>query len=756
MLTTIPLSAQTISGTILDDEGNPLAGATIYWDGTTIGTTASEDGEYTLHKVKNYNKLITTYIGLTSDTVEITPNQQEYNITLGQNSLQLQDVEIHSRIGGNYISSNTVNKQETISFAGLCKMACCNLAESFENSAAVTVGYSDAISGARQIKMLGLAGTYTQMLDENRTIMRGLSAPYALSYTPGMWLNSIQVSKGISSITAGHEAITGQINMEYRKPTDEERLFLNLFLNSELKPEINISSAFPVSKNKKLSTVILAHASTSTNVVGMDDNGDGYRDMPSTQFYTVANRWSYLADNGLQLRWGAKFLQDKRLGGDVDYDDSMRNDMLALNIYGSQIENQGVNGYFKIGMPIGRAVYDAESESELRSNIAMIVDVDYFKEDGYFGLNNYNGTDLAVMFNAMYNHYFTPTSSLIVGVSGNYQTVTEQLANNTPWLSSSLNYNLNRNDNEVGIYGEYTYKYGEKFSLIAGIRGDYNQYYNNYFATPRGQIKWSITPTTTLRGSGGIGYKTTNVITDNIGILATGREIVFDNGTSSAFNRQEQAYTVGGSLTQQFKILKPRDATISFDYFRTQFMHQVIVDQEMSSTAIHIYDSNEESYTNTIQVDFTWKPIENFDIFATYRYTDSKITLNRTDGTTYKVDRPLVSQYKALLNLQYATNMRRWVFDVTAQLNGKSRLPVQNGDITTSEYSPAYPMFFAQVSTRIKHWELYAGCENIANYTQDTPIISADNPFSTDFNSSVVWGPLSGRKFYIGTRFNLY
>ena len=230
---------------------------------------------------------------------------------------------------GNFVKRDGIVKGEMISFAGLCKMACCNLAESFENSASVTVGYSDAISGARQIKMLGLAGTYTQILDENRPIMRGLSAPYGLSYTPGMWLNSIQVSKGVASVTAGHEAITGQINLEHRKPTDEERLFVNLYLDDELRPEANISTAFPVTKDKKLSSVILLHGSMDTDVRKMDHNHDGFRDLPKSDQINVANKWLYSADNGTQVRWGWKFVQENRLGGMLDFKntDAMRKDM---------------------------------------------------------------------------------------------------------------------------------------------------------------------------------------------------------------------------------------------------------------------------------------------------------------------------------------------------------------------------------------------------------------------------------------------
>ena len=230
------LSAQDLRGVVRDADNQPLVGASVYWEGTTIGASTDAEGAFLLHRVKGYDNLVASYLGFVNDTLHVANGAERIEFALRADGVELEDVVVEGNLSGNFVKRDGIVKNEMISFAGLCKMACCNLAESFENSASVTVGYSDAISGARQIKMLGLAGTYTQILDENRPIMRGLSAPYGLSYTPGMWLNSIQVSKGVASVTAGHEAITGQINLEHRKPTDE-RLFVNLCLDDELRPE---------------------------------------------------------------------------------------------------------------------------------------------------------------------------------------------------------------------------------------------------------------------------------------------------------------------------------------------------------------------------------------------------------------------------------------------------------------------------------------------------------------------------------------
>ena len=406
---------------------------------------------------------------------------------------------------------------------------------------------------------------------------------------------------------------------------------------------------------------------------------------------------------------------------------------------------------------------DPDEQDEMRSNLAFVADFDHFSEDAYFGLNDYTGNQNSLALNLMYNHYFTYRSSLIVGVQGHLDYYREKLLNPTPWIAANSvrNYDFDRNEREAGAYAEYTYAIKDKFSIVAGVRGDYNAFYDKFFVTPRGHIRWNITPSTTLRASGGLGYRSTNVITDNIGVLATGRAITFLDNESGKFDfrkfdRMEKALTVGGSLTQTFGLVNPGDATLSFDYFRTQFYNSVVADQEMYADRIVFYDTDGRSYTDTYQIDFSWSPVERLDIFATFRYTDSEMTIRRADGGTARVERPLVSQYKTLLNIQYATKFRRWVFDATAQLNGPARIPTQTGDLDDSYYSPRYPMFFAQVSRKVGKFDIYAGCENIADYRQKDPILNAQDPYDYKFNSMNVWGPLMGRKFYVGLRFNLY
>ena len=777
----VAMAQRTLSGIVTDvNNGQPLAGATLYWKNTTAGATTTANGSYSIKRVSGFDTIVVDYLGYDIVEMEVAKDVATLDIALTPSAVDIDEVVVEGQQRGNYSKSSGISRQEQISFAGLCKMACCSLAESFENSASVTVGYSDAISGARQIKMLGLAGTYTQILDENRPIMQGAGATYGLSYTPGMWLNSIQVSKGVASVTAGHEAITGQINLEHRKPTDDERFFLNLYFDSELRPEINVSSAIPLTKDKSLSTVIMAHGSLDTS--HHDMNKDGFADMPKSNQINVANKWLWQNSGGVQLRWGWKVVNENRLGGQMEYKKDLYEEMMENPLatpYGSQIHNRNINAYVKLGIPVGyERTFTGDVEDAVQNNVAMILDYDNYLTDSYFGVNNVDVMEDAFRFNATYAHYFTQRSSLNAGVSAyvrlmdnNYlqQSVSEMGAISPMWSEVGKSMIA-----EPGIFAEYTYNIEDKFSLVVGLRGDYSyvggDYYihnhdNNhrFIITPRSHIKWNITPRTTFRASAGMGSRRQNLITDNIWMMTTSRNIRYLDGFVEQGDDLEQALTVGGSLSQTFPLAGDDQATISFDYFRSQFFNTMVFDQETVDNSILIYNTHGTSYTDNFQVDFNWTPFRGFDLFATFRYTNAKQLLSR-DGVHYLVERPLTSRYKGLINIQYA--VQRWVFDVTAQLNGPMRLPELNGDLMKAlldpTLSPTYPMFFAQVSYKMSNLTLYLGCENIANYLQgvdghgNLPIVGGDAPYAEGFNSSQVWGPLMGRKFYIGLRLNIY
>ena len=665
-----------------------------------------------------------------------------------------------SQQAGNFLSKGKDLRTEVISAAGLCKMACCNLAESFENSASVTVGYSDAVTGARQIRLLGLSGVYTQMLDETRPVMRGLASPFGLSYVPGQWLESIQIAKGSSSVINGVECLTGQINMEHRKPTDEKPLFINAAVMSDTKMDFNIASSLQM--GYKWSTVLLGHV--SGNFLAHDNDKDGFMDEPKQLQLNFSNRWLYMADNGLQVRFGVRAIQDTRLGGQVlkedgkdvfyNHDEYIWNPLEKpadlVNPWGSDILNRSLNGYLKVGVPLNE---------ENTQSVALVADYNYQDMDSYFGATKYIAGQHSALANLLYQNEINESHKFTLGLNGVYDRYNEDFRRIV--IGQDVTDNGVTDLASAGVFGEYTYHYGETLSVIAGIRGDWFNHVSDgkskFRVSPRLTLKYMPIDEIVIRANGGRGLRYSTPLVDNIGVFSTGKQF------EGQYNEHilEDAWTFGGNITYYLPFGASSNTYLSVDYFRTQFTQQMVVDYERYANQISFYalDGN-RSFTDNIQLDFSVDPVERFNITATFRYTNAKIEL----AGKGLVEKPMTSRFKGVLNLQYATNLNKWIFDFTASLNGSCRVydfmkdfKDEDGNLMYKNgRTPIYPMLFAQVTRRFKGWDVYVGAENLTNFRQKNAIIGADNPRQPSFDASCIWGPLMGIKAHIGFRFTLW
>lgn len=671
----------------------------------------------------------------------------------------------------NSISKGKALRTELISASGLQKMACCNLAESFENSASVTVGYSDAVTGARQIRLLGLSGTYTQMLDENRPVMRGITAPYGLSYVPGPWLESIQIAKGSPSVINGLESMTGQINLEHKKPTEEKPLFVQASMMSDSKADLNATSAWQISPD--LYTIVMGHV--SGNFKTHDMNGDGFRDDPKSLQFNVTNRWLYYTPQ-LQVRWGVKAVKDNRQGGMDGYDKdrvraAYRTTSLQSEPWGTDIDNRLLNAYLKVGKPL---------REDGSSSLAAIVDWSWQQSDSWFGASSYMGEQQSGFVNLLYRNMLNDSHDFTVGLRGTLDHIDEDVAKmcyrifeGYPSQGTVIpgvavqSYSDRENLLFGGLYGEYTFHAGDKFTSIAGFSVDWYKG-NGLKAAPRVTLKYSPFDWMTVRANGGRGLRYADPVADNIGLMSTHRQFAGD----CMQRLLEDSWTYGGNVTFYLPFgADPEKTYISFDCFRTVFSAQMMFDNEVSFDGEFWYacffsSDGRRSFSNNWQVDFNVEPFNRFTVSITGRYTDAKSeNYNRA-----LVEKPMLSRFKGVLNLQYKTNLSRWIFDFTASVNGSARVYEFMKDLRGDDGSllypdgrtPVYPLLYAQVTRRFRGFDVYAGVENITNFTQKNVLVGERNaegewtPWNGNFDASCVWGPLMGRRINVGVRLTIW
>ena len=720
LLSTVFLQAQSLRGIVYENVNNdtiPLPGVNIYWEGTQKGTVTDAQGRFALKEAKGAHNLIFSFVGYANDTLHAHSSEALFTHVMSS-ALNLNEVEVVSREKTAFVSRMSTVNTTHIGSGELKKAACCNLSESFETSASVDVSYSDAVTGAKQIEMLGLSGIYTQMMSENMPDLRGLANSFGLGYVPGSWMESIQVSKGTSTVLNGYESMSGQINVEYKKPSAGDKLFVNLFQNHMGRSEMNFNARTPLSKT--LSTMLLGHV--SHNGTRHDDNKDGFLDDPLYTQYNLFNRWDFIHNN-YDIQFGIKALKEEREGGQLSYDKQLPRDI--NNGYGVKMNTERVAAFLKTGFIFDRPV----------TSLGIQQQFTYHKLGSYFGLNDYDANQLSYYANALFQSYIGNTQhSYTTGASFIYDKYEEQ-------LNDSL---FARTEVVPGVFFQYSYSDGEKVNIIAGLRADHHNEYG-VFVTPRLHLRYNFNEHTILRATAGKGFRSPNVLAENTSLLASSRRLVFVNTP-----RMEEAWNFGLNLSKHFDIGN-RELTVNIDGYRTSFVNQVIIDRDSDIDLISIYNLNGKSFSNSFQVEANYELLKGLDVTAAFRMNDVKMTYNDE-----LLQKPLVNKYKGLVSMSYVTNQKKWQFDATAQFNGQSRLP--NTEANPEIYrqvakSPAYTILNAQVTKYFRVWNVYLGGENLTNFKQNNPVIAAENPFGNHFDSSMIWGPISGIKVYVGLRY---
>lgn len=631
-------------------------------------------------------------------------------------SKTLHHVTVKARQGGKSLSR--VTNTDIIGQGELIRAACCNLGESFTTNPSVDVSYSDAATGARQIKLLGLSGTYVQMLTENMPNLRGASIPYSLGYVPGPWMQSIQVSKGASSVKNGYESITGQINVEYLKPQGIDGVRANAYLDTDLKQEANVDGSLHLTDRLSMSGLLHFENRQTDH----DRGGDGFMDMPKLRQYNGMWRMAYVSPLWIsQLSF--KGLHDERQSGMSRH--AHQQDHMPL--YGIDITANRYELQWKNGFTISH---------EHNSSVALMLNGSVHDADHHIGSSLYEVNQKNGYAQLMYETDITPEHNLSMGASVNHDSYSQALDLSNPLEGEKENLFGTPHETTSGIYVQYTYKLGELLTVMPGLRWDHSTEHGA-FLTPRLHIKYTPWEHLTLRASAGKGYRSPHVLAENVSLLASGKAFF-----ATEKLKQEEAWNTGISASLRLPI-SGKDLEINADYYYTDFNHQLLInpDGARGEYTFSIENLAGKSFTHAAQIDVTYPLLEGLTATAAFRYTDARATY---DGELRR--RPLTSRYKGLLTMGYKTPLELWHFDVTGSVNGGGVLY----DRTTY---PAYFQLQAQVTREFRRLSVYIGGENLTNYTIREPIRGASDPWKANFDATQVWGPVNGAMGYIGLRF---
>jgi outer membrane receptor for ferrienterochelin and colicins len=745
---TVGAHAQQLMGLVVqknqDDVDEAVAGANVYWLGFSEGVTTGKNGIFMIDRVEGRDKLVISFIGLISDTITIT---NQTNVKIELKSTTLKEVTVEGWKPATGIDQSRGINTAVMLEKELFKAACCNLSESFETNPSVDVAFTDALTGTRQIQMLGLSGPNTMISIENMPGIRGLASSQGIQLIPGTWINSIEVTKGVGSVVNGYESIAGQINVELKKPEESDKLYVNGYVNQSGRSELNVNTTLMT--GKKWATTFLLHGSTRPFM--MDQNGDSFLDFPTGNQINAINRWVFNSGTGWLGQVGIKVLRDDKLGGQVDFEPM---DKFTMMKYGLEINTKRTELWGKIGYQFPMKPY---------KSIGLQLSATQHDHDSYYGFMSHTALEKSGYANLIYQSIITSTQHKFkTGISFLYDDYNERLlsgmhgistvyADGTESLANVMNFD--RVERVPGAFVEYTYDYLDKISIIAGARVDHHNLFGTIF-TPRIHSLFNLSSTTSMRLSAGKGTRLSNVLIENTGVFASARHIVF-SGLQSDYAygfTPDQAWNYGANFTQDFT-LDYRPGALTLDYFYTDFKKQVVLDLDESAREANFFGLKGKSYSHSFQAQLDYQIMRRFDVRLAYRYLDVK-----TEYLSGLLQRPLIPAHRAFVNLAYETK-NKWKFDYTVQWLGKQRIPGTGENPVAyqlPDYSPAYFLMNAQVTKDLKtRWSIYVGVENINNYTLQNPIISASEPYSQYFDSSLVWGPIFGRMAYGGFRYRV-
>ena len=713
-----------------DNEVILVEGVSVYWKDSSIGVISDKTGNYSIPFSKDSNILVFKMLGFKQESITIE-DMKTYNHTLIEQSDQLDEVVVSKRkksIQKSYFKTqNIVN----VSSEELLKAACCNVSESFETNPSIDVNYSNAITGVKQVRMLGLESPYLLITEENIPMVRGASQVFGLSFIPGTWVESMQITKGTGSVVNGFESISGQINIELQKPVVDEPIFINVFRSNMGRNEMNFHLNRNI--NNKISTKFFLHADNNNSI--NDNNSDGFLDHPNYKGINFFNRWQYInLEKGIVSFLGLRYMkEDKNAGEDV------ANLKLKRMPWLSEINTQRFDSNFKFGYVNPNIPYQSIGFQMAYSNHEQI---------SFFGNRNYNINQDSFYSSFLYNSILGNTMNKFKsGLNFSYDDFEE--------LVDFENKKYNRIDKSIGGFFEYSYDNLDKLSLVAGLRYDIHNNMGSFF-TPRFHLRFQPLDKSVFRFSIGSGRKSSNIFSENQGVFSSGRNIkILAKTASGKFYglNPEKAWNYGISFRQGFA-LNNQEGDVTIDYYITDFQNQIIVDFEKQGE-LQFYNLEGKSFAKSFQIEIDYSINNNINLKSAFKNYDVKKQYN----SGFKQN-PLTPKNRFFINLDFSSNLNennaQWRFDFTYNWIGKQRLPLHSGQSSLKGYSPSYVLMNTQL-TRVfsEKFDIYLGAENLGSYTQNNPILGNENPFGTNFDSTLIYAPINGAMIYLGLRLKL-
>ncbi len=711
-----PAHAQThgLQGAVVDDRGVPIGYARVTLAGSQRGVVADAEGRFQLLRLEAGEHVLLVSAqgyGAAERTVAV-PQDGVLSVQLAPDPVALEALTITGTMKAATVAASPV-KVSVVPQAVLQRNATNNLTEAIQFVNGLYTQVDCGVCYTNNIRINGMEGPYTAVLIDGMPLMSSLASVYGLNGINPSLIEQIEIIKGPSSTLYGSEAMAGVINVITKDPRFAPRFSVDASGTTDAEGNIDFAlSTEPGDVSGFLS------GNVAYNDVFVDGNQDGFTDFPLTRRGVVFGKLDVTREGRRSGSLTAKYLYEDRFGGVEAWNSDLRG---SDQVYGESIYTQRVE-VMGSWLP--------------RWSDAVRVEGSYswHDQDSWYGDSRYDASQHIGFGNVLWGSTLG-RHDLLVGATARYQVYDD----NTPATSSA--------DRRIipGALAQNEVTVSSNLTVLGGLRADHHEDHGAILS-PRLAMKWNPWEHTAVRLNAGTGFRVVNLFTEDHAALTGAREVVIASELEP-----ERSRSVTLNLNQVIEF-GPNPMMIDVDLFHTRFSNKIQPDYDVDPDQI-VYD-NLAGHAVSRGVSLSFNQNVDFDRFL-YSVGLTLQDVYTSEGGV-REDEFFAPEARATISGTYTFRTLPLSLDYTGSVTGPMRLPSYDEPFTRPERSSTYAVHNVQGTWRLTDAaQLYLSVKNVTDYVQPSPLIAPGDPFSDDFDTAYVYGPMRGRHLLMGIRYGV-
>lgn len=716
----VPAKAQ-VGGQVIDAETDlPLSFATVKVLDGKHGAIADQEGRFLLVLPDSLYpvQLSISLVGYVTDSVWVKAPTLKLALTLNEEKTGPVEVlidggRIEDHANPTHIGATSI-KVQVLDRAYIQQIPGANtLMDVVDYVSGVRQQINCGVCGTNDIHINGMEGPYTLVLIDGMPIVSALGTVYGLNGIPSSMIERIEITKGPGSAQYGSEAMAGIINVITRDASKTSPFGLESNLNTHGEWNLDFGAAPAVGKS---------HSLISGNFYRLgnriDQNGDNFTDVPLAQRLSLFNKWQFQRQAGRMAQVAAKAYGEDRFGGVLQW---QPNDAGSDSIYGESIRTRRAELLGSYQLPIAREY------------VRIDLSAAHHDQRSWYGNSRYDAVQTTGFANLLWQKSLR-RHELLLGATARYQSYDD----NTPaTLQADQRF-------QPGIFVQDEWNASDAVTLFGGLRLDQDRDHGRILS-PRLNLRWRPRAYTTIRLTAGSGFRNVNLFTEEHAALTGSRTVVVAEAL-----RPERSFNVNANLVQAVNIGNSA-GTLDLDLFYTYFFNRTLPDYDTDPNLIIYQNLAGHSQIRGI----TLKYSHSFTFPLRFELGMTAMQAFSREGNATPSPQLFVPVFETVHTVSYRVAKLRTTIDWNGRLTGPMHLPSYPSlDLPTR--SGWFSMHNVQLRTELsREFSLLCGVRNLLNYTQRSPLIAPDRPFSDAFDTAYAYGPLQGRRFMIGFRWQV-